>query len=767
MTEANSENYSVESGLAQKGPLVQGSQVTINELSTNKFQPSGNSFTFDVSNNLGKFNPSGIKFSSPYLSTTAIGYYFNEITGQPSNDVVFLRGLSDLSAGADTAINVNVLSSFSKNRILNLATGTNLINPVTNLVYTNNQIPLPFQRARAQAQAENLKAFYIFNGVNILSGTSVNGVAQPANFTAMDLSRNRAADQILAAISAVVMTAGQNGNGVNTLLSQIEADFADDGILNNSPKYPQPVQSRLCAAAANTNFAAVASNLNNFYGTSYQATDLSQWVDTSGCVDQVIDKYKFSASNVAVGTVSKSPAYMVGPDDVGQCFSVGGVTGGATASLHYNGGATAVIGTQPVKLGDSLTIGINASAPGNYSGFMQRSAPTNGSCQSASSLSGLTRTLKYQVEVVLPIYTIGGTISGMTSGQNLILTLNGVNPLTVSTNGTFTFSNTLVSGSNYVVNIYRQTGSQICTLVNESGIATSNVSNVNVSCKNTTDELNFGNIAGVNLHLISPIVVGGKKFYFLDQNLDGQAGCVQVPVPCTTTDDEIDHIKLNNLFNKGLPTTATSRSITVQGYTLSLATNSDLFNIRSQYLYKSPPGWDLSTGVNYSSADLAGMVGNVGVHYNISLSSSNNFTNGHDGYLWNGNVAVEVNPASVSGLLYVWYAYSGDTPVPYEAWASDALAYLHTSANRNSWGTEVKATDIKSATQITRTVTGSTISIGRGTALKGMKVDITVAGMVAPWSTIMFNYTCSLVTCTVGDVWSETPGVTAVVQLTP
>jgi hypothetical protein len=239
-------------------------------------------------------------------------------------------------------------------------------------------------------------------------------------------------------------------------------------------------------------------------------------------VDQVIDKYKFSASNVAVGTVSKSPAYIVGPDDVGQCFSVGGVAGGGTASLYYNGATNPVASTQLAKLGDRMELGLSVpSATGTASAFIQRSAPlAYGTCPTVAPTTGLTRVQKYSV-------------------------------------------------------------------------------------------------------------------------------------------------------------------------------------------------------------------------------------------------------LTASGLLYVWYAYSGDTPVPYEAWASDALAYLHTSANRNSWGTEVKATDIKSATQITRTVTGSTISIGRGTALKGMKVDITVAGMVAPWSTIMFNYTCSLVTCTVGDVWSETPGVTAVVQLTP
>ena len=499
-------SFMVESGLAQKGPLMQGSQITINELAFSTFQPSGRSFDFEVTNNLGTFDPSGIKFSSPYLSTTAEGYYFNEITGLPSADTVFLRGLSDLYTGEDTTINVNVLSNFSKNRILNLATGKNLLNPVTGAAVT--PAPIKFLKARAQAQSENLNAFYIYNSANILSGTTVGGVAQPANFTALDLSKKRAGDQILAAMSAVVMTAGTDGNGVNTLLSQIEADFAHDGLLNNSPKYARSVQSRLCAAAASTDFAKVATNLNNFYGTNYQATDLSQWVDTSGCVDQVINKYKFSASDVAVGTVSRSPAYKVGADDVGQCFSVGGVTTGATAGLYYNGAAMAVVGTKLVKAGDSVAIGINASTAGTYSGFIQRSAPaTNGTCPAVVPLNGLTKVEKYTTNSG---YTVGGTVTGLASGQTVTLLNNGGNALIVSGNGTFNFTNTLASGTAYVVTVGTQPSGQKCTVENGSGTVLNNVQNISVTCTTATFKIS-GTVSGLS---------NGKKVILLKNGSD-------------------------------------------------------------------------------------------------------------------------------------------------------------------------------------------------------------------------------------------------------
>ena len=403
VVDADSRNYTVESGLAQKGPLMQGSQITINELSTPNFQPTGRSFGLEVSNNDGKFNPTGIYFLSPYLSTTAIGYYFNEITGSPSNDLVFLRGLSDVSAGADTAINVNVLSGFSKNRIINLVTGTNLINPATGLTYSSSPARLSFTNARAQAQAENLKAFFIYNGSSILGGSSANGIEKPANFTALDLGRNRAADQLLAAISAVVMTAGQNGNGVNTLLSQIEADFADDGLLNNSTKYAQGVQARLCAAAATTDFVAVATNLNKFYGTTYQAGDLSQWVDSSGCVDQVINKYRYAVSCPTLGAVGStqcpvgtegkttSTPYIATADDIGQCVSVNN-----NANLYQirNGQTSRITGAALVAPGDSFAVGMVLTRGVELSAYLQRFPATNGVCPGSAPSEKVVRIAK-------------------------------------------------------------------------------------------------------------------------------------------------------------------------------------------------------------------------------------------------------------------------------------------------------------------------------------------------------------------------------------
>ena len=375
---SSSSGYEVSSGLAQKGPLLRGSSVTVNELNTSTLQPSGKSYTFEVLDDLGTFKPSNITFGSAYLENTALGYYFNELTGQQSSDMVYLRGLSYL--GTDKAVNLNVLSTFVKNRIKKLVTTA----PVKTFVV-----------ARPQAEKELLGAFYIYNAVDLLPGTTVSGVIQPANFMELDLSKKRAGDQILAAISGMVAQIGQTGSGVNYFLNQVETDLADDGLINNSPNFPVSVQQQLSDAAKSTDFGAVAANLNAFYKTNYSATDLSQWVDTSGGVDKVINKYKFSASNVPVGTESKSPEYVAGSEDAGQCFSV-------SAGKLYRNGVAVATGTVKAAKNDKFVIGLTGNAGGTtYSGFVQRSAPdAKGVCPQVVPNSGLTRVEKYTAVTV-------------------------------------------------------------------------------------------------------------------------------------------------------------------------------------------------------------------------------------------------------------------------------------------------------------------------------------------------------------------------------
>lgn len=84
-------------------------------------------------------------------------------------------------------------------------------------------------------------------------------------------------------------------------------------------------------------------------------------------------------------------------------------------------------------------------------------------------------------------HTISGTVSGLSG--TLTLLNNGSNALTISTDGTFTFTTAVAEGSPYDVTVGTQPATQTCSVSNGSGtMGGSNVTNVSVTCitQNTT-----------------------------------------------------------------------------------------------------------------------------------------------------------------------------------------------------------------------------------------------------------------------------------------
>ena len=81
-------------------------------------------------------------------------------------------------------------------------------------------------------------------------------------------------------------------------------------------------------------------------------------------------------------------------------------------------------------------------------------------------------------------YTIGGTVTNLAAGDGVQLQDNGGNTLTVTANGSFSFTSELVSGASYNVSVSTQPTSpaQTCGITNGTGTATSNVTSVAVDC---------------------------------------------------------------------------------------------------------------------------------------------------------------------------------------------------------------------------------------------------------------------------------------------
>ncbi len=134
--------------------------------------------------------------------------------------------------------------------------------------------------------------------------------------------------------------------------------------------------------------------------------------------------------------------------------------------------------------------------------------------------------------------TIGGAVSGLQS-SGLTLANNGIDPLTIAQNGAFTFSLSIASGQPYAVTVATQPSGQTCTVTNGSGSATSNVTDVAVTC--TTQPTIGGTVTGLSGTLVledngadTLTLTNNGPFTFPTALTSGAQYAVTVAAPPTT-----------------------------------------------------------------------------------------------------------------------------------------------------------------------------------------------------------------------------------------
>jgi hypothetical protein len=95
-------------------------------------------------------------------------------------------------------------------------------------------------------------------------------------------------------------------------------------------------------------------------------------------------------------------------------------------------------------------------------------------------------------------HTIGGTVSGLTTGTSVTLLDNGTDSLTVSVNGTFTFKTALLPGTTYKVTVSKQPTGEVCKVAGGTGtVGIKNVTTVKVACAVPTYTVG-GTVSGLN-----------------------------------------------------------------------------------------------------------------------------------------------------------------------------------------------------------------------------------------------------------------------------
>ncbi len=187
-------------GKVQKGPYVQGTEITVRELDSS-MTPTGNTFTGSIDDNTGSFSIKGT-LANKIAELAADGYYFNEVSGSLSTAKLALQAFSDLTDSS--SVNVNLMTHLEKKRV----------------EYLMDNSKMTFAAAKTQAQTEIMK---IFNIDNVTLGNS----------ETLDISKSGDGNAVLLAISAILQSDKTEAE-LTELLSTINTDIRTDGTLDST-----------------------------------------------------------------------------------------------------------------------------------------------------------------------------------------------------------------------------------------------------------------------------------------------------------------------------------------------------------------------------------------------------------------------------------------------------------------------------------------------------------------------------------------------------
>lgn len=216
------------SGYVQKGPFINGTDISVAEL-TDELTQTGKMFSSQIIDNKGTFDIQNIELTSPFVELKANGFYFNEVANENSTAQLTLFALADVTETND--INVNVLSNLEKNRVQYLVSNG-----------------LNFTEAKQQALAEILSIFEL-DSDNI------------ADSERLDISKSGDGNAALLAAS-VILQGYLPVSGLSELLADISTDIREDGILNSAH-----LGTILINNARTIDLAEIRQNLENKYET--------------------------------------------------------------------------------------------------------------------------------------------------------------------------------------------------------------------------------------------------------------------------------------------------------------------------------------------------------------------------------------------------------------------------------------------------------------------------------------------------------------------
>lgn len=252
------------SGYIQKGPFLNGTQISMYELDS-KLAQTGKVFNVTITDNKGSFEIDNITLSSNFVYLSADGFYYNEIAGAVSSAPLKLTALSDITD--ISTINVNILTHLEKRRIEYLV-----------------KQGKTFKEAKTTAQKEIL-AIFGFTQANMKPSES------------LDISASGDDNAILLAIS-LILQGNLSVGELSELLATISADIEPDGVLNN-----EILLNSLRESAKALDLTQITNNLDNRFKSLNVTASLPDFV-------KYVNTYlSYSAKKPDI--ISVGPAYIL------------------------------------------------------------------------------------------------------------------------------------------------------------------------------------------------------------------------------------------------------------------------------------------------------------------------------------------------------------------------------------------------------------------------------------------------------------------------
>ena len=205
-------------GLAQKGPFVKGSVVTVQGVDCKTMKFTEEKFEGEVKNSKGDFGVDDVNLSASCALFAVSGYYMNEVTGEKSSDKLTLHAITDLSDRK--SVNINVLTELEYERVMNLV----------------SKNKMTFADAKLQAEKEILASlgvmnfFESFEGLNIYEKGDGNATLLATSVLLQsDLDAKKLSDRMDGFASSIAETGEWNDDKVKTKMADWASTAKTDG----------------------------------------------------------------------------------------------------------------------------------------------------------------------------------------------------------------------------------------------------------------------------------------------------------------------------------------------------------------------------------------------------------------------------------------------------------------------------------------------------------------------------------------------------------